>query len=105
MAVVDEEQFGPVLPVIGYDSLDDTVGRINASMFGLCASVWGEDGARATDVATRIECGTAWVNTHAANAPHQQFGGFKWSGVGLENGVPGLASFTETQVVHRRRSV
>ena len=50
-----------------------------------------------------VECGTTFVNTHAALQYDVQFGGSKWSGVGVENGVPGLLSFTQQQVVHRSR--
>ena len=60
---------------------------------------------RAAEVAAQLECGTAWVNTHLALAPSQPFGGFKWSGIGVENGPWGLAGFTEFQVVHRPKAV
>ncbi|MHB1710916.1 MAG: aldehyde dehydrogenase family protein [Acidimicrobiales bacterium] len=102
--IVDEEQFGPALPVIAYRDLDDAVERANATHFGLSGSVWSADSERAADVAGRLECGTAWVNTHLALAPQQPFGGFKWSGIGIENGPWGLAEFSEVQVVHRSRS-
>ena len=101
--IVDEEQFGPALPVIAYRDLDDAVERANATHFGLSGSVWGADADRASEVAARLECGTAWVNTHLALAPQQPFGGFKWSGIGVENGPWGLAEFTEVQAVHRAR--
>jgi acyl-CoA reductase-like NAD-dependent aldehyde dehydrogenase len=101
--IVDEEQFGPALPVVAYRDLDDAVERANATHFGLSGSVWGADADRASDVASRLECGTAWVNTHLALAPQQPFGGFKWSGIGVENGPWGLAEFTEVQAVHRSR--
>jgi len=104
MRVVDEEQFGPVLPVIPYRDLDEVVERANGSHFGLCGSVWSADPDRATAIAQQLDCGTAWVNTHLANAPHQPFGGTKWSGVGVENGPWGLHSFTEIQAVHRAKS-
>jgi acyl-CoA reductase-like NAD-dependent aldehyde dehydrogenase len=101
--IVDEEQFGPALPVISYRDVDDVVERANATHFGLSGSVWGGDADRAAEVAGRLECGTAWINTHLALAPQQPFGGFKWSGVGVENGPWGLAEFTELQAVHRSR--
>ncbi len=103
--IVDEEQFGPALPVISYRDIDDVVERANATHFGLSGSVWSADSDRAAEVASRLECGTAWVNTHIALAPQQPFGGFKWSGIGVENGPWGLAEFTEVQVVHRSKSV
>ena len=68
--IVDEEQFGPALPVISYRDVDEVVERANATHFGLSGSVWGADGDRAAEVAGRLECGTAWVNTHlGARAP------------------------------------
>jgi acyl-CoA reductase-like NAD-dependent aldehyde dehydrogenase len=101
--IVDEEQFGPALPVIAYRDVDEVVARANATHFGLSGSVWSADPDRAAAVADRLECGTAWVNTHLALAPHQPFGGSKWSGIGVENGPWGLSSFTEIQVQHRAR--
>jgi acyl-CoA reductase-like NAD-dependent aldehyde dehydrogenase len=101
--IVDEEQFGPALPVISYRDLDDAVERANATHFGLSGSVWSADSERAADVAARLECGTAWANTHLALAPHQPFGGAKWSGIGVENGPWGLYGFTELQVLHRSK--
>jgi acyl-CoA reductase-like NAD-dependent aldehyde dehydrogenase len=102
--IVDEEQFGPALPVISYRDLGDAIDRANATHFGLSGSVWSADPDRASAVAAQLECGTAWVNTHLALSPQQPFGGFKWSGVGVENGPWGLAEFTEFQVVHRSKS-
>jgi acyl-CoA reductase-like NAD-dependent aldehyde dehydrogenase len=99
--IVDEEQFGPALPVIAYRDVEDALERANATHFGLSGSVWSGDPDRAAAIAERLECGTAWVNTHLALAPHQPFGGAKWSGLGVENGTWGLYGFTELQVLHR----
>lgn len=102
--IVDEEQFGPALPVVAYHDVDDAVERANATHFGLSGSVWGTDVDRAEAVAGRLECGTAWVNTHLALAPNQPFGGAKWSGIGVENGTWGLLGFCEPQVIHRAKA-
>ncbi|MBA2625671.1 MAG: aldehyde dehydrogenase family protein [Acidimicrobiia bacterium] len=101
--IVDEEQFGPALPVISYRDLDDALERANATHFGLSGSVWGKDEDRAAEVASRLECGTAWSNTHLVLQPHQPFGGAKWSGIGVENGPWGLLGFTELQVLYRAK--
>jgi acyl-CoA reductase-like NAD-dependent aldehyde dehydrogenase len=102
--IVDEEQFGPALPVVKYRSLDDAIERANATNFGLSGSVWGTDVERAAEVASQLECGTAWVNTHLGLAPNQPFGGCKWSGLGVENGKWGLSEFTEIQALYRSRT-
>jgi acyl-CoA reductase-like NAD-dependent aldehyde dehydrogenase len=102
--VVAEEQFGPALPILSYDSVDEALARANDTEYGLCGSVWSADPDRATEVAERLEVGTTFVNTHAALLPTVQFGGAKSSGLGVENGLPGLLSFTEAQVVHRAKS-
>jgi acyl-CoA reductase-like NAD-dependent aldehyde dehydrogenase len=101
--IVDEEQFGPALPIISYRHLDDAVDRANATHFGLSGSVWSSDADRASEVAARLEVGTAWINTHLALQPNQPFGGAKWSGIGVENGPWGLYGFTEIQVLHRSK--
>jgi|tagenome__1003787_1003787.scaffolds.fasta_scaffold20989882_9 acyl-CoA reductase-like NAD-dependent aldehyde dehydrogenase len=101
MRIVDEEQFGPAVPVLPYRTLDEAVGRANATRFGLSGSVWGSDLDRATDVAGQLDCGTAFVNDHLALDPGLPFGGSKESGLGVENGHWGLEEFTQLQVVHR----
>ncbi len=101
--LVDEEQFGPALPVLRYRDVDEALERANATHFGLSGSVWSGDVDRATEVASRLECGTAWVNQHLAIVPFAPFGGAKWSGIGVENGPWGLLGFTEIQTVNVRR--
>ena len=103
VAVVDQEQFGPVLPVVSYRSVDDAVARANDTMFGLGGSVWGTDTDRAADVARRLECGAAWVNNHRVLAAHLPFAGRKSSGFGTNAGVEGFHQFTEPQVVWRQK--
>jgi acyl-CoA reductase-like NAD-dependent aldehyde dehydrogenase len=101
--IVDEEQFGPALPIIGYRDVEDALARANATHFGLGGSVWGGDPERAAAVAERVEAGMTWVNTHTAMAFDQPFAGVKWSGIGVENGRWALEAFTQLQVIHRHR--
>ncbi len=101
--IVDEEQFGPALPVVAYRDLDEAVARANGTHFGLDGSVWSADPERAAEVASRLDCGTAWINTHLMQGPNQPFGGRKWSGIGVENGPWGLAGFYELQTLYRSR--
>jgi len=98
--IVDEEQFGPVLPVIRYHGVDDALRRANATHFGLGASIWTSDAERGSTLASRVDSGTVWINTHQSGVPGQPFGGLKWSGIGVEGGPWGLLSFTEVQAIH-----
>jgi acyl-CoA reductase-like NAD-dependent aldehyde dehydrogenase len=98
--LVDEEQFGPVLPVIKYSDPDDAVTRANASPFGLGGSVWSADAERAARLAGRMEAGTVWVNKHGELVPYIPFGGAKKSGLGLELGYQGLKEFTQLTIVN-----
>lgn len=63
--IVDEEQLGPAMPAIAYRERDDAAARANVTHFGVGGSVRSPDEERAWNVATRLECGTSWVNTHA----------------------------------------
>ena len=97
--LVDEEQFGPILPVIRYRDVDEVIARANANPNGLGGSIWSNDLERAAALAQRLECGTAWVNEHGAIQPDAPFGGVKQSGMGVEFGPWGLAEFTSIQTL------
>ena len=103
MTIVDEEQFGPILPLIKFDDVEDVIARANASDYGLGGSVWSADVARATDIAARIESGQVWVNQHIAIGPHIPMAGFKNSGLGVEQAEEGLAEYTQLQVINIKR--
>ncbi|ATZ23360.1 aldehyde dehydrogenase family protein [Streptomyces lavendulae] len=103
--VVTEEQFGPVLPVLPYRSLDEAVDAANSTGFGLGGSVWGTDLDQAETVADRLECGTAWINHHAELSLAQPFAGVKDSGVGVAGGPWGLYGNLRPFVVHRPQEV
>ncbi|WP_040796368.1 aldehyde dehydrogenase family protein [Nocardia higoensis] len=96
------EQFGPALPVLTYDTVDEVVDRANDSELGLGASVWSADEERAFAVAARVEAGFTFVNTHnrtgmSLRAP---FGGTKDSGFGREYGEEGLRAYAQSAVRH-----
>jgi acyl-CoA reductase-like NAD-dependent aldehyde dehydrogenase len=95
--IVQEEPFGPILPIIAFDNIDDVVERANATSFGLAGSVWGGDRDQAISVAKRLETGTVWVNEIHIHGIDIPFGGHKLSGMGVENGREGLAEFTNTK--------
>lgn len=98
--VVDEEQFGPVLPVMSFTDENEALARANRGHFGLSASVWSSDEGRAVQLTSKIDSGTVVVNAHGGGfAPHLPFGGYKWSGIGLENGRWGLDSYTDFQTL------
>jgi acyl-CoA reductase-like NAD-dependent aldehyde dehydrogenase len=97
--IVQEEQFGPVLPLLKFDDIDEVVGRANATDYGLGNSVWSADPDRALAVAQRLQSGTVWVNETQHLTPLAAFGGHKQSGVGVENGEEGLAEYTNAQTI------
>jgi acyl-CoA reductase-like NAD-dependent aldehyde dehydrogenase len=97
--VVDEEQFGPVLPVMAFDDVEWAIAQANDTSFGLGASVWSSDVAMATTIARRLEAGSTWVNRHAVAGADLPFGGIKQSGLGRENGAIGLDHFCELRTV------
>ena len=101
--IVDEEQFGPALPVIKYSTIEEALELANDCPYGLGASVWGSDIAKANEVASQMESGTVWINNHAEVLPHAPFGGSKLSGLGVEFGVTGLLEYTQLQVVNTKR--
>lgn len=98
--VVDEEPFGPILPVIKYSDVDDAVFRANNSIYALGGSVWSANEERAMQIAQLLESGTVWVNQHCAFGPHIPFPPGKQSGVGVEWGKEGLNELTAMQVVN-----
>ncbi|WP_145167266.1 aldehyde dehydrogenase family protein [Rhizobium sp. SJZ105] len=98
-ALVDEEQFGPVLPIIRYHDVEEVIRLANDSPNGLGGSVWSSDKATAREVASRLECGSVWINKHGAIQPNAPFGGVKASGIGVEFSEEGLAEYTDIQVV------
>lgn len=98
-AMVDEEQFGPVLPVVRFHDVEDAIARANATHFGLGGSIWSSDTDRAVEFARQLDCGAVWVNQHGMTDPSAPIGGRKWSGIGYENGTAGLDEYYQHQTV------
>jgi acyl-CoA reductase-like NAD-dependent aldehyde dehydrogenase len=96
--VVTEEQFGPTLPILPFDEVEDAVTRANETWSGLTSSVWTADLDRAAAVAARLRTGYTFVNCHGAAHLDERapFGGRNHSGIGREMGVEGLREFMDT---------
>jgi acyl-CoA reductase-like NAD-dependent aldehyde dehydrogenase len=98
--LVCEEQFGPVMPVLKYSTIDEAIARANSSEYGLGATVWSASTERALQVAQRLEAGTVWINKHLDLPPEVPYGGVKQSGFGVELGQQGLEEFTQMRIVN-----
>ncbi|MEY4256452.1 MAG: hypothetical protein RLZZ141_1679 [Pseudomonadota bacterium] len=101
--IVQEEQFGPVLPLLSFDTLEEAIDRANASPYGLGASIWTADEAKALDISSRIAAGTVWINETQHLSPLGAFGGHKQSGLGSEGALEGLLEYTNTQTVYVKK--
>jgi acyl-CoA reductase-like NAD-dependent aldehyde dehydrogenase len=98
--LVAEEQFGPALPIIKYTDLEQALAWANEGETGLGGSIWTADIAKGRELASRMKCGSLWINNHGAIQPNAPFCGVKCSGVGVEFGEEGLAEYTDIQVVY-----
>ena len=101
LRVVTQEQFGPVIPIIPFDTEDEAIRLANDTWGGLCGSVWTADPTTATRIGSQLVCGYVWINDHGAprldlRAP---FGGMKQSGYGREQGIEGIRAFQDTHSI------
>lgn len=101
LRVVTQEQFGPVIPLIPFDTEDEAVRLANDTWAGLGGSVWTASPEAAHRVGSALQCGYVWVNDHGATrldlrAP---FGGMKQSGMGREQGIDGVRAFQDTRSI------
>ncbi len=94
-----EETFGPVCSFIGYRSEEEALARINASPYGLAASVWSDNIRQALRYSEAIDAGIVWVNMHTFLDPAVPFGGMKGSGIGREFGSAFIDDYTELKSV------
>ncbi|KAL8939402.1 MAG: hypothetical protein Q9216_003367 [Gyalolechia sp. 2 TL-2023] len=97
MKIVQEEIFGPVLTILTYDSIDEAISRANATPLGLAAGVFTQDLNLAHKVVNKLEAGITWVNTWGESPAEMSVGGWKQSGVGVENGRRGLEAWVRNK--------
>lgn len=97
--IVQEEPFGPILPLLKWSDEDDVIARANDTIYGLGATVWGKDLEAVQRIGARLEAGTVWLNEVHQYSPHQAFGGQKQSGLGCENSLHGLMEYTNWQTI------
>ena len=97
--VVREEIFGPCCHIRPFDSEEEVIELANDTVYGLCASVWTENSARASRVSEALEVGLVWVNSWFLRDLRTAFGGAKQSGIGREGGVHGLEFYSELKNV------
>jgi acyl-CoA reductase-like NAD-dependent aldehyde dehydrogenase len=99
-SLVCEEQFGPVLPVLKYKTIEEVIERANKTDYGLGGTVWAKDPQKGLDVAMKIDSGLLWVNQHMTVDPSISTGGSKHSGIGRELGPEGLHEFTQAHTIY-----
>mgnify|MGYP003635681701 CR=1 FL=1 len=95
------EQFGPVIPVIAYDDEEQVIEWANDSEYGLGSSVWTSNSERGMQLASRIEAGSTFINSHAFDSLdlRMPFGGIKHSGIGREFGEAGMSEYVEEHAI------
>ncbi|MCD9033810.1 aldehyde dehydrogenase family protein [Luteimonas sp. Y-2-2-4F] len=101
--LVREEQFGPIVPIVRFDDVEQAVAWANDSELGLASSVWSRDEAAAVAVARRIEAGMTFINnagTSRLGQRHSPFGGVKQSGIGRESSEVGLGEYVEYHAIN-----
>ena len=97
--IVQEESFGPALPIFKVKDLDEAVARANKSIYGLGSSIWTRDLSRARAAAERLEAGNVWINSLHIGYDEMPFGGVKYSGIGREHGPEALEYYLEPKGV------
>ncbi len=99
MRIAQEEVFGPVLSIIGFDDEEEAIRLGNDVIYGLAAGVWTKDIGRAHRMVKALKAGTVWVNTYRAISYMMPFGGMKHSGLGRESGIEAIHEYLETKSV------
>lgn len=97
--LLNEEVFGPVLPVVRVKDLDEAIEKANNTCYGLGASIWTKNIDRARIGCERLNAGIIWLNQHLKVAPEVPFGGTRESGIGKENGPDALSEYLDLKTV------
>jgi betaine-aldehyde dehydrogenase len=100
MAVMRDETFGPVVPIVEVKSLDEAIGQANSVPYGLGANVYTQDFEKMLRCTRELRAGTVWINDPLTDNDAAPFGGQKGSGIGRELGREGLEAFQESKHVH-----
>lgn len=102
--IVQEEQFGPVLPLIKFETIEEAIDQANATEYGLGATVWTADPVKGLEVGQQLQAGTVWINEALGLSPFVTFAGHKQSGLGAESGKEGLLEYTIPQTIAVRQN-
>ena len=102
--VVQEEAFGPILPMMKFSDIEDVIERANDTEYGLAGAVWSADIDKAVSIASEMETGTVWINQNLQSTPLTPLAGHKYSGLGAENGIYGLRELTQPKSIYIPKS-
>ncbi|MDB4021981.1 aldehyde dehydrogenase family protein [Litorivicinus sp.] len=100
MRIAQEEVFGPIMSLMPYDDIDEAVDIANSTTYGLTAAVWTNDYYTAMDLSRRIEAGYVWINGIGNHYRGLPYGGYKNSGIGREEGLDEMLSYTEVKAIN-----
>jgi lactaldehyde dehydrogenase/glycolaldehyde dehydrogenase len=100
MNIVHEEVFGPVLPIVTFDTLDEVIGMANNSQYGLTSNIYTNNYKNVMELTSRLECGEVYVNRQQGEAYQGYHGGWKQSGIGGDDGKHGFEEFLQIKTVY-----
>ncbi len=100
MAIAQDENFGPVVSIIAFETAEEAISMAFDTDYGLVASVWSKNIGKALDLIPKIRAGRRWKNATIVGGPERQMGDFKRSGTGRECGKMGVGEHMETKSIH-----